>query len=123
MEPEYKILLVEDSAIVMMAHRGMLEQFGCHVDVAEDGNQALTMAQQPYDLIFMDLGLPYLSGIEVTCKLRQSTKHQTVPIVGLTACYLADVEQECLTAGMNQVLGKPTTTAELEQVIRSYVPR
>ena len=122
-EPEYRVLLVEDSVIVMIAHRGMLEQFGCCVDVAADGEQALAMAQQPYDLIFMDLGLPCISGIEVTSKLRQSAQHQTVPIVGLTACYLPDIEKECLNAGMNQVLNKPTTISILQQVVHSYVPR
>lgn len=123
-ERPLKILLVEDNIIAAKVNKGMLEQIGCIVDVAEDGRKALTMGQEEYDLIFMDLGLPYLSGIEATTQLRQlekTTNSKKIPIIGLTAYDLQEVENECLSAGMDAVISKPATAEVLRGTLDTYL--
>lgn len=123
-ERSLKILLVEDNIIAVKVNKAMLEQIGCIVDVAEDGRKALAMGQEEYDLIFMDLGLPYLSGVEVTVQLRQlekTTNSKKIPIVGLTAYDLKEVENECLSAGMDAVISKPATAEVLKGTLDTYL--
>jgi CheY-like chemotaxis protein len=123
-ERSLKILLVEDNIIAVKVNKVMLEQIGCIVDVAEDGRKALAMGQEEYDLIFMDLGLPYLSGVEVTVQLRQlekTTNSKKIPIVGLTAYDLKEVEKECLSAGMDAVINKPATAEILRGTLDTYL--
>jgi CheY-like chemotaxis protein len=122
----FKVLLVEDNKSVANIHVKMLKEVGCVVDVAQDGRAALFMGQEKYDLIFMDLGLPYIEGIDVCIQLRQIEKDKNAkrkPIVGLTAYDLNNVEAECLAAGMDTVINKPTSPKILEKVINTYARR
>lgn len=116
-----KILLVEDEKIAMLVNKMLLEEIGYSPDIAEDGQQALEMAQKnEYALIFMDLGLPGMSGMEVATKIRAGEKARKTTIVALTAYALDDVEEKCLAAGMDTVINKPTTTDVLEKLIKTY---
>jgi len=113
-----KILLVEDERIAQIVNKMLLEELGYRLDIAENGQQAFDMAQSnDYCLIFMDIGLPDINGIEVTLKIRGCEKARRIPIVALTAFMQADLEEKCLAAGMDQVLTKPTAAAALQQAI------
>ena len=118
-KPPLKILLVEDSPIVIKSHTKILAHIGYIVEVAEDGQKALMMGQGDYDLIFMDISLPYLSGFEVTSRLRQLGIKK--PIIGLTAYDKHEVETDCLACGMNTVLVKPMRQDQLQSVVETYV--
>jgi len=118
-EKKLHILLVEDNQILIRAHKQLLEHAGYIVDVAEDGEKALLMGQSLYDLILMDIGLPYLNGFKVTNKLRQLGIK--TPIIGLTAYIKNDVEKDCLVAGMNTVLNKPIEGEKIKKIIESYI--
>ena len=80
--PFANILLVEDSPIIQKAHTDLLQNLGYHVDVASTGKEALTHFNKQYDVILMDVGLPDLSGITVTEKIRQ-LERKFVPIIML----------------------------------------
>ena len=113
------VLLVEDSPIVQVAHRAMLKSIGCRVDVARNGAEALQLSENKYDIIFMDVGLPDISGIEVTAKIRgrDSNNKNSVPIVALTTHEESDIHKQCLEAGMNKVEMKPISLDKLKKII------
>lgn len=82
------ILIVEDQPLAAKVARLVVERLNCAVDVAETGNDALRyVADKHYDLIFMDVGLPDISGLDVTKRIRaQEWKlNQHIPIIALTA--------------------------------------
>lgn len=119
-----KILLVEDEPIAMFANRNLLLRMGYTPDTAETGKEALSMAlaNQPYDVILMDIGLPDINGIQVARKIRQREQGQKPTcIIALTA-YIEDEElkTECLLAGMNDIAGKPISPSDLEALINKY---
>jgi len=76
--------------------------------VADDGRAALALAaDRRYDLVLMDVQMPYLDGLAATEALRRMPGWADVPIVAMTASAFADDREECLAAGMNDVLVKP----------------
>lgn len=116
------ILLVEDDLIVQKVHKMMLEKLGCSVDIASNGEEAVTMAKHPYDLIFMDVGLPHMSGLEATKKIRQQAgKHKHIPIVAMTAYVHEEDKNNCLAAGMDDVATKPISPEGLKQLLDQWV--
>ena len=119
------LLLVEDNLIALHVLESIVTQSGCQCTSAVDGESALELAShQSFDLIITDLGLPGLSGTELTMKLREyetvSSKKQT-PIVGLTAHAQGKVRDECLAAGMNDIFSKPMDLRTLSSIKASYL--
>ena len=119
------VLLVEDSVLAAIAAKTSLKSFGCAVDVAETGKQAVSMAQRnKYDLILMDVGLPDFTGVEATQKIRalSDPEKANVPIVALTGhANNPDRCQEALDAGMQEVINKPAQPLALELILDNYV--
>jgi CheY-like chemotaxis protein len=114
----FKVLLVEDDKILQIANKRLLTEFGCHVDVAEDGQSALDKFSLEYDLVLMDIGLPDISGIEVTKQIRQQPNSTTVPIVALTAhCSKSDIPF-CFDCGMNGYIAKPLCIDKVTDLIK-----
>ena len=112
-----KVLLVEDEKMIQVIHLMYLQELGCKVDIVDNGTKAVSQAKQKYDLIFMDVGLPDISGIEATRQIRKNGV--TCKIVVLTAFIRADVKDECLTAGVNLVAAKPITPDKLSRIVRA----
>ena len=126
-EKRYNILLAEDSAAAAMAVATVLEHLKCRVDIAKDGAEVLKcVVENNYDLIFMDIGLPDIDGIEVTKRIRcfaDEAKAQ-LPIVAVTGhAGNAERAQECLDAGMRQVLSKPAQPKVLQAVLERFCQR
>ncbi len=116
-----KILLVEDEPIIQQVHLLMLEKLGCYVDVTETGVQALAHAVYPYDIIFMNVGLPDLRGTEVSAKIRESDFiTNNTPIIILTAYPKNEIEKECFTAGANVILNKPVTFKDFRKILKHF---
>lgn len=113
------VLLVEDSPIVILAQKVLLEEYGFTVEIAKTGKLAIQKARNThYHLIIMDLGLPDIDGIDVTKSIKAIGKNTTTPIVALTAHHKR--EEYCLNAGMLKVFSKPLTLS-LCQKIRSFI--
>lgn len=108
---ELHILLVEDTPIAQKVACTALKALDCQVDVAPDGLTAEELAaENTYDLIFMDLGLPDISGIEATRRIREreiTDNKLPVLIVALTAHASEETISHCLEVGMQQVTNKP----------------
>lgn len=118
------LLLVEDNIIALRLIESIAKQAGCQITSATDGEQALKLAlSMSFDLIITDIGLPGLSGNELTERLRaveKSTNKAAIPIIGLTAHALAIAEKQCLSAGMNQVFTKPINLATMKKIIAQF---
>ncbi|TVP48608.1 MAG: response regulator [Halomonas sp.] len=113
------LMLVEDNAVNRKVAIGLLSRLGCYVVCAENGHDALLLAQaQQVHLIFMDIQLPDMDGLEVTRELRaQGGWLADVPIVAMTAGGAEDDRQRCLSAGMNDYITKPLSLSSLSNVL------
>src|SRR5216684_3885246 len=120
------VLLVEDNAVNRLLATRLLEKRGHRVVVAENGREALdALENESYDLVFMDVQMPEMDGIEATLAIRErektNGKHQ--PIIALTAHAMKGDQERCLDAGMDGYLSKPIRPQELEEILEKYVAR
>jgi two-component system sensor histidine kinase/response regulator len=114
------ILLAEDNIVNQKLAVRILEKRGHKVTVASNGREALAaLDQRPYDLVFMDVQMPELGGIEATIILREKEKltgsHQF--IVAMTALVMKNDRERCLAAGMDGYLAKPIRPQELDEAL------
>ena len=116
-----KILLVEDNPLIQIIHKKMLEELGCEVIIADRAEQAMTMLRDPFNLIFVDIGLPEIDGFELIKVIREQQNTQNkLPIVALTGYSENEDKQRCLDAGANEVVIKPVSQAALKQILATY---
>lgn len=119
----YKILLVEDHTTNQILVRRLLEQVGISVDCAVNGFEALEAVRHSlYDLIFMDIRMPGMDGLEVTREIRKLGGHFAVlPIIALTASSDPMGREKCFAAGMNDYYEKPIELKTLLLKIHEYL--
>ena len=117
------LLLVEDNAIALRMVELIADQAGCVYRSAVNGEDALVLAKSMhFDLILTDIGLPGMSGYQLTRSIREweTSQHKsTLPIVGLTAH--ANAKGQCLDAGMNDVYCKPINLDVMESILYQYI--
>jgi len=120
-----RVLLAEDGVDNRRILTLILAKAGLKVDVAVNGREACSMAEQsrgagtPYDLILMDIQMPEMDGYEATRRLRQSGWSE--PIVALTAHATTGDRQRCLEAGCDDYLSKPVTRQRLLEVVGQHL--
>jgi PAS domain S-box-containing protein len=117
-----RILVVEDHTINQQVVVGILNRLGCvHIDAVSNGLEAVKNFEIfPYDLIFMDVSMPVMDGLEATGRIRALEKRKgarVVPIVALTAHAMSGDRERCLGAGMTEVLTKPVQPQALTAVL------
>jgi CheY-like chemotaxis protein len=121
------VLVAEDNSVNQLVAVRLLERLGCRVDVAGNGAEAVQMAARlPYHLIFMDCHMPEMDGFDATVEIRRresDTGAAPMPIVALTASVLQEDRDRCVSAGMNDIIGKPVQPAELAQVLGRFAKR
>ncbi len=119
------ILLVEDNRVNIEVATEMLQNMGCRVTSAENGQIAVEEAQkQPFDLIFMDCQMPVMDGFEAArhiVSLKSTGKIAPVPIIALTANAMKDDREHCLASGMDDYLSKPVRKANLEACLLKWL--
>jgi CheY-like chemotaxis protein len=117
-----RILLAEDNAINALLTRTLLEAEGCHVDTVEDGQLAVeAMRVNRYDLIFMDMRMPNMDGLDATRKIRQMDhRSKGLPIIALTANAFDDDRNACFDSGMNDFMTKPVSAEELSEMVERW---
>jgi len=122
-----RILLAEDEPINQEVSRGLLEEAGLAVDLAEDGARAVELARQTrYDLILMDMQMPKLNGIDAARAIRgmgAAGPNAGTPILAMTANAFDEDRQACLAAGMNDHIGKPVDPDQLYETLLKWLAR
>jgi len=113
-----RILLAEDEPINQEVSRGLMEEVGFVVDLAEDGAVAISLAQQtPYALILMDMQMPNLNGVDATRAIRALPGYAETPIVAMTANAFDEDRRICIEAGMNDHIAKPVDPEKLFETL------
>jgi len=117
-----RILLAEDNAINALLTRTLLEAEGCHVETVEDGLLAVeAVKNSSFDLIFMDMRMPNMDGLEATRKIRTLPNvSKDLPIIALTANAFDDDRNACFDSGMNDFMTKPVSAEELSEMVRNW---
>ena len=119
----YKVLVIEDNTDCRELFATIIRHLGFQVIEADDGEVGVqkALAEKP-DLIFMDLGMPSMSGIEATVCLRESVVTKDVPIIICTAWMAQNHREAALRFGAREVISKPVSLHQLQTVLLRYFP-
>jgi PAS domain S-box-containing protein len=119
-----RILVAEDDPINRELAMVLLADAGLVVDLAEDGEQAVALAQaNPYDAILMDMQMPNLDGIEAAQRIRRIAGHVRTPILATTANAFVSDRERCLAAGMDDFITKPIRPELLYGALLKWLSR
>lgn len=124
--PRARILVVDDVAMNLKVMAGLLKSTKIQIDVASSGQECLEkIKEQEYHLIFLDHMMPEMDGIETLQHMRNMPVHknENTPIVMLTANAIIGAKEEYLQVGFHDYLSKPVREAELEDILRRYLPQ
>jgi CheY-like chemotaxis protein len=118
------ILVADDVVINQKVICFKLEQRGYfHVKVVNNGQEAVDEVSQSstlYDLIFMDVMMPFLDDYEATRRIRQYPRYASIPIIGITGNCAPDEIQQCMDAGITTAMGKPIDSRRLYALLEKY---
>nr|WHW29356.1 hypothetical protein [uncultured bacterium] len=116
-----RVLIADDNRTNQMVLETILSNAGHEVTVVADGEKALAELEQvSFDIVFLDVNMPVMGGIEC-CRLWRQIEgtRNHIPIIGLTADSTEETEKKCLDAGMDLRITKPIEAKELIEVIAS----
>ncbi|OQW72712.1 MAG: hybrid sensor histidine kinase/response regulator [Proteobacteria bacterium ST_bin11] len=117
-----RLLLVEDNEINRIVAIDLLEQAQLQVDIAENGELALAkLRRNNYDCVLMDVQMPVMDGYQATRLLRQIPACRDIPVIAMTANVMNGDHQHCLSAGMNDFIGKPILPATLYEALLKWI--
>ncbi|BBC25062.1 PAS domain S-box protein [Pseudanabaena sp. ABRG5-3] len=122
-----RILIAEDNVINQKVAIHILQQMGYRADVVANGLEVLAaLSHQTYDLIFMDMQMPEMDGLEATRQIYQNWEHKKLTnrprIIAMTANAMQGDREICLAAGMDDYLSKPIRNSELVRVLMACQP-
>ncbi len=120
-----RILLAEDNPMNQKLAQYMLTKAGYHLVVANNGREAVekyTAEPERYDLIFMDVHMPEVDGLEATRILR-NRGYKDMPIIAMTADAMKEDRDKCLDCGMNDYMAKPIKREDVFAMVRKWVFR
>ncbi len=119
------VLVAEDNIINQKLIRHILEESGLAVDIANNGLEAFEKRRNnEYDLVFMDIQMPVMDGIETTHEIldfEEDEDQKHIPIIALTANALKGDKERFLSEGMDEYISKPLETSELLAVLNKYL--
>jgi CheY-like chemotaxis protein/HPt (histidine-containing phosphotransfer) domain-containing protein len=124
-----RVLLCDDNVINQKVALRLLQQMGYRADLAANGLQALAaLDQQPYDLIFMDVMMPEMGGLEATAAIRERQQQPArfpnykspIIIVAMTANAMQGDREKCIAAGMDDYLAKPVRLEDIRAIVERW---
>lgn len=111
------VLVVDDNAVNLTIATKLLEKHGCNVEVALNGQDALDLLiDRQFDVVFMDVMMPIMDGLEATKKIRERESQRNLPrqaIIAMTANAMQGDRELCLAAGMDGYVAKPISLNEI----------
>lgn len=123
--PKAKILFVDDTPMNLQVVQGLLKHTGITLDTAESGAKTLEKVQQKeYDILFIDHRMPVMDGIETLHAINELAGNKSLgkPCIALTANVISGAKELYIKEGFTDYLSKPVVPAELENMIRTYLP-
>lgn len=127
---EGRVLVVEDNLLNLEIATELIQGLGADVDQAINGQKAvIAMANAPegyYDLVFMDMQMPVMGGVEATRAIREQERtdgRKPVPIVAMTANAFNEDRERALAAGMDGFMTKPIDLAKLKRILEEYLAK
>lgn len=120
---ELDVLVAEDNKVNRLVMRKLMNKIGIEPVFAANGQEAIDRLESAhFDLVFMDVRMPVMGGLEATRLLRaRKDELAQIPIIALTADADSDSAQRCLDAGMDRHLGKPVILEQAIQAIESLL--
>jgi CheY-like chemotaxis protein len=119
-----RLLLAEDNELNLQLMGMMFEQLGYDFKVAKNGLEAVEqVSAHPFDIVFMDVQMPVMNGLEATSEIRKLPKMESLIIIGLSANAFEDDERKAIAMGMNDYLTKPIRLADLAGKLEYYYRR
>jgi CheY-like chemotaxis protein/HPt (histidine-containing phosphotransfer) domain-containing protein len=120
------VLVVEDDLVIQELVAEILKRFGCRVESVASGRQALdSLTKRRYDMVLMDYEMPDMDGAEATRVIREmeasDPSHERVPIIATTGHGSGAFREKCLTAGMDDHLGKPFLLEKLLAILERWL--
>ncbi|WP_055076487.1 MASE1 domain-containing protein [Pseudanabaena sp. 'Roaring Creek'] len=118
-----KILIAEDNLVNQKVAVRMFQRLGYTVDIANNGLEVIAMMRsQTYNVVFMDIQMPEMDGLETTAKILEDWNLNSRPrIIAMTANAMSGDREDCLVAGMDDYLSKPIQIEQLLTALkRSY---
>jgi len=114
------ILIAEDNLVNQKLAKHILNKMGYDPDISINGHEALNaMTVKKYDMIFMDVQMPEMDGLEATRFIRENMEHQPV-IIAMTANAMPEDKELCLKTGMDDYLSKPMKIADIMDVLERW---
>ncbi|WP_410772223.1 PAS domain S-box protein [Fontibacillus sp. BL9] len=117
-----RILIAEDNEINQIVLQKMLERLGHYTSIVNNGQEVIqTIAYESFDMIFMDVHMPEMNGLEATQIIKRTVPREKCPvIVAVTANALKGDRENCLKTGMDDYISKPIKSSVVAEVIRKY---
>jgi CheY-like chemotaxis protein len=113
-----RVLVAEDNVVNQKVATRLLATLGFRADIASDGREAVAACHRvPYDLVFMDVHMPELDGLDASRQLRAELGARCPHIVAMTASAMEGDREMCLAAGMHDYVTKPVHLEEIKRVI------
>jgi CheY-like chemotaxis protein len=115
---QIKVLIIDDTETFLIMHRIFLRNLGCHIEEAKDGAEALNLPIKKFDIIFTDIHMPNLDGIEFSKSVRPINSN--IPIIAISG-ELSELEkQACFNAGINEIIRKPIMSEDFLHLINKW---
>jgi two-component system, sensor histidine kinase and response regulator len=123
---EYTILAAEDVEINREILAALLEETGISIDFTDNGTSAVSMFKtnpDKYNLILMDIQMPEMDGYEAARAIRavEGDLRKQIPIIAMTANVFHEDIEKCLSAGMNDHIGKPINAEDLYETLKKHL--
>ncbi|WP_019637612.1 PAS domain S-box protein [Paenibacillus fonticola] len=120
--PALNILVAEDNEINQIVLKKMLERLGHQITIVSNGIEVIQkIAYEPFDLIFMDVHMPELNGLDATRVIKETVPADKWPIIiAVTANALKGDRENCLNAGMDDYISKPIKSTAIAEMIAKY---
>ena len=113
-----RVLVVEDNQVNQMVVKAMLSKGGCHIDVVNNGLEAVAAVTRcEYDIVLMDVQMPVMDGVELLKRLKKSIKTVYIPVIILSSVVNDKKEKELKDLGAAFILKKPVSPALFESIV------
>ncbi|CAA6815093.1 MAG: Unknown protein [uncultured Thiotrichaceae bacterium] len=118
------ILLVEDNRVNQIVAKALFKKHNMDITIAVDGIDAIEKFSLDYDIIFMDINMPRMGGIEATSELRQVMlhAHKHIPVIALTANAMEGAKEEYMEQGLDDYISKPIDPEKLLTILSTWLP-